>query len=177
MKKMILLFLAMVLVGASLVLSGCGGIKGANTATAPQSTPQATPVSAAPDFSKYLTVADVEKVSGISGIKLVPKDPGIGAGGDLNFATADGKLVLMAGFHDASMYKKYSSDMIYSAVKGIGEEGFVGPKQGNHYILIFRKAQHTIALNSFFKFDGKPGDTMLTMDQLKQVAKLVEGRL
>ena len=177
MKKMMLLFLAMAVAVAGLALSGCGTAKSATTAPAPQSAPQAAPVPAAPDFSKYLTVADVEKVSGISGIKLMPKNPNVGAGGDLNFATADGNLVLMAGFHDVSMYNKYSPDTYHSSVKGIGEEGFVGPKQGNHYIIGFRKAQHSIVLNTFFKFDGKPGDTMLTMDQLKQLAKIVEGRL
>lgn len=175
--KRILLLLAMVLAVASLVLSGCGTAKSATTAPVQQSTPQAVPVPAAPDYSKYLTIADVEKVSGISGIKLVPKNPSIGAGGDLNFATADEKLVVMAGFHGASMYQRYSPEMIHSTVKGFGEEAFIGPKQGNHYILVFRKAQHTVAINSYFKLDGKPGETMLTMDQLKQLAKIVEGRL
>jgi len=42
-----------------------------------------------------LNVADVEKIGGMSGLQMVPKDPAKGAGGELNFAAATNKLVLM----------------------------------------------------------------------------------
>ena len=45
--------------------------------------------------AQYLTVQDVEKITGLHGVKLVPADPSKGAGGDLNFANKDGKLILM----------------------------------------------------------------------------------
>jgi hypothetical protein len=47
-----------------------------------------------------LTTADVEKVSGMSGVKTVPRGSRPGAGGDLNFVGADGKLLLMVNFGD-----------------------------------------------------------------------------
>lgn len=50
---------------------------------------------------ELLTIKDVEAVTGIQGIKLVPRNPQIGAGGELNFALADGSMVLMVGVQDA----------------------------------------------------------------------------
>ncbi len=55
------------------------------------------------DYEKLLTIEEVESVTGIEGIKLVPRNPQIGAGGELNFALADGSMVLMVGIQDAPM--------------------------------------------------------------------------
>ena len=55
--------------------------------------------------AQYLTVQDVEKITGLQGVKLVPRDPSKGAGGDLNFANKDGKLILMVN-------RNLSSDML-----------------------------------------------------------------
>lgn len=149
---------AMVLAVASLGLSGCGTAKSAATAPAPQSASQTVPVPAVPDYSNYLTIADVEKVSGISGIKLVPKNPSIGAGGDLNFATADEKLVVMAGFHGASMYQKYSPEMIHSTLKGFGEEAFIDRSKEPATFLSFAKISirlRSIVISNLTENPGK----------------------
>ena len=34
--------------------------------------------------AQYLTVQDVEKITGLRGVKLVPRDPSKGAGGEFN---------------------------------------------------------------------------------------------
>ena len=49
------------------------------------------------DYESLLTIKDVEDVSGMQGVKLVPRNPQVGAGGELNFALADGTLLLMVG--------------------------------------------------------------------------------
>lgn len=51
-----------------------------------------------------LTVADVEKATGLTGIKTVAKNPMKGAGGELNFATADDKVVITFFVQPESMY-------------------------------------------------------------------------
>src|SRR5690349_12432445 len=53
-----------------------------------------------------LTPADVERLSGATGVRLVPRGSQTGAGGDLNFVTAEGKLLLMVNFGDAQLYRK-----------------------------------------------------------------------
>ena len=48
---------------------------------------------AAPE-AQFLTVQDVEKITGFHGVKIVPADASKGAGGDLNFANSNGDLIL-----------------------------------------------------------------------------------
>jgi hypothetical protein len=131
-------------------------------------------------YGKYLTGADVEKVSGIKGIKEVPRDPSKGAGGDLNFADADGKLVMMANFSGNSVYEKSKQQKGFfkSDVKGVGEEAFSGPSSGPEYVLVFRKGVHCVSLSSFFNMGGpasKP--TMLSKEQLIELGKGIAGKL
>jgi len=53
-----------------------------------------------------LTAADVEKVVGASGVTSVPRMSQPGAGGDLNFAGPDGKLLVMISVGNAQLYTK-----------------------------------------------------------------------
>lgn len=138
-------------------------------------------MAAAGQYNKYLTVPDVEKVSGLSGIKIVPYDPSQGAGGDLNFATVDGELVLMANFLDGSNFKRYKNKPRYikAPVAGVGEEAYSGPKNDPQSVLIFRKSIYCVTLGTFLNMSGnaKSPTTMLTMDQLIALGKLVASRL
>ncbi|MDP2300535.1 MAG: hypothetical protein Q8M55_07465, partial [Actinomycetota bacterium] len=47
------------------------------------------------DPSALLTPADVEQVTGLTGLSVVPYDPAVGAGGDVNIADETGQLVAM----------------------------------------------------------------------------------
>ena len=132
------------------------------------------------ESENYLTVADVEKVTGLTGIKILPKNPSIGAGGDLNFATTDNQLVVMSMFLNASFYEQFMKQPGYfkEAVSGVGEEAFSGPVNNPQYVLIFRKGAHCVSLSSFFKL-GSPdkSTTMLTMSQLIKLAKIIASRI
>ena len=136
---------------------------------------------AAGAYDKYLTGADIEKISGMSGIKEVPRDPSKGAGGDLNFAGSDDKLVVMAGFQSADYYANYKKQKGYfkSDVKGVGEEAFSGPASlGPEYMLVFRKGSHCITLTSFFNIGGPASKPLvLTQEQLVELGKIVAERL
>jgi hypothetical protein len=128
-------------------------------------------------YDKFLTVTDVQKVSGLSGIKIVPKDPSKGAGGDLNFATTDGNMVMMANFSSASYFRKQPS-FIKAPVAGVGEEAYSCPKDDPQYILYFRKGNFCVTLSSFFNMDSSSkSPTMLTMYQLIALGKIVAPRL
>ncbi len=130
---------------------------------------QAKPASRA----QYLTVQDVEKITGLQGVKLVPPDPSKGAGGDLNFANKDGKLILMVN-------RSLSSDMFYSQTKnmkdtvkadvtGLGDAAFIGPAGMLQYFVSFKKGKGSGTVSTFLTFTG----TVLPMDQVKKVAQLV----
>jgi hypothetical protein len=128
--------------------------------------------------SNLLTPADVEQVSSLTGIKAVPRDPTKGAGGQVNLATADGKLVVMANFGNGAQFDTMKSSPNYrESLSGLGDAAFIGPSKNimpTLYIVGFKKGDHSAVLNTFFK--GATTDTMLTMDQLKALAAIVASR-
>ena len=130
-------------------------------------------------YAKFLTAADVEKISGIAGITAVRSNPMKGFGGDLNFAKADGKMVVTAKFYDASWYagSKQNKDQIKAMVPDIGDEAYIGPGfMDPQYTLTFLKGQHCVFLSTAL-VPGDPITTVLTLDQLKAVGKLIASRL
>jgi hypothetical protein len=123
--------------------------------------------------AQYLTVQDVEKITGLHGVKLVPADPSKGAGGDLNFADKDGKLILMVN-------RNLSSDMLYSQTKnmkgtvkaeiqGVGDAAFIGPPGNYPYFVAFKKGKGSGSVATYLGFTG----TLLTIDQVKKVAQQI----
>lgn len=122
---------------------------------------------------QYLTVQNVEKITGLHGVKLVPPDASKGAGGDLNFADKDGKLILMVN-------RNLSSDMFYSQTKnmkdtvkaditGLGDAAFIGPAGMLQYFVSFKKGKGSGTVSTFLTFTG----TVLPMDQVKKVAQQI----
>lgn len=134
--------------------------------------------SAPANYQKLLTIADVESATSLKGLKLVPRGSTAGAGGDLNFARPDGSLLLMVEFGNADLFKQWKAqpDFYNSAVAGVGDEAFNGPKGGlAPYVLFFRKGTHSVGLSSFLDTDTiKP---MLSQDQLRSIAKIILSRL
>ena len=131
------------------------------------------------EHENLLTVNEVEKVTGMQGIQLIPRNPRIGAGGDLNFALADGTLILITTVQKPSMYNTWKSQegFFHASVSDIGDEAFDGPNFGEHrYVLIFRKGDKAISLSSFFNMQagGKP---FLSQEQLREIAKIVISKL
>jgi hypothetical protein len=131
------------------------------------------------DQKELLTVKDVEAVTGIAGITLVPRSSQMGAGGDLNFTLADKTLLLTVGIQGAAMYDEWKSQegFFHEPVPDLGDEAFRGPSFGEYrYTLIFRKGERAIALSSFFNMaaGGKP---FLTQEQLDEIARVVVARL
>jgi hypothetical protein len=122
---------------------------------------------------QYLTVQDVEKITGLQGVKIVPPDASKGAGGDLNFANKDGKLILMVN-------RSLSSDMFYSQTKtmkdtvkeeiqGVGDAAFIGPAGNLQYFVSFKKGKGSGTVSTFLTFTG----TLLPMDQVRKVAQKI----
>lgn len=73
-----------------------------------------------------LKIADVEAATGLKGLKLVPKDPMKGAGGTLNFADADGKLVLLVMIEPMSALRTWKQRYTNcEATVSLGSDGCV----------------------------------------------------
>jgi len=126
---------------------------------------------------KYLTGADIEQVSGMKGIRLVPRGSVAGAGGDLNFVDSSGELILMGQFTDARSYAGFKAKYAKGAVAGVGDEAVLGavmPGMTDN-LLAFKKGTHCIVLTSFADFVRQK--VYLTADQLTALGKLVASRL
>jgi hypothetical protein len=119
-------------------------------------------------------VADVESVSGLQGFQLVARDPRKRAMGDLNFAKADGSMLLMVRFGDTDTFKQWKAQagLYNAAVGGVGNEAFNGPKGTALYL---RKGSHSVSLSSFLNSDTmKP---WLSQEQLVSLAKIILSRM
>ncbi|HZT77963.1 MAG TPA: hypothetical protein VFA27_15020 [Vicinamibacterales bacterium] len=130
-----------------------------------------------------VTVADVEKVAGLTGVQLVAPGSVAGAGGGLNFATADKKMLLMVNFGPAALYTRAKAQQEYhgmpmplfhAAVAGVGDEAFDSPPGPFQYVLYMRKG-NTAA--SFTAYVSGANRATLTMEQLKAIAKIAASRM
>jgi hypothetical protein len=128
--------------------------------------------------AKLLSIADAEKVTGIKGLKIVPKDPSKQMIGDVNFVKPDGKRILSFVFEtvDLKAYAqaKQSSSFksAYSGpVKGIGDEAYEGPPKMTPFILTVRKGTHMVTISTNLNYETmKP---LLTQEQLKKIAAII----
>jgi hypothetical protein len=144
------------------------------TASGPSSAPSTGGTTAA---SGLLTAADVEQATGLTGLKAIAKGSVTGAGGDVNYAKADGKLVLMASFFDGAAFDQMKATDDYGeALSGLGDAAFVGPLKGMmpmYFMVGFRKGDHSALLVTFLVGSTS---TVLTLDQFKALAAVVASR-
>jgi hypothetical protein len=94
-----------------------------------------------------LTVADVEKVTGLKGVQLVSPGSVTGAGAGLNFAGPGKHMVLMVNFGPAALYQRAKDQ---------------------------KTVANAISLTAYYVNTRK---ATLTMNQLKQLAAIAASRL
>ncbi len=130
-----------------------------------------------------LTVGDVERVTGLKGVQLVAPGSVPGAGAGLNFATADKKMLLMVNFGPAALYSRAKAQKQYAGVPmplfhadvpGIGDEAFDSPPGPLQYVLYVRKGANAASFTAYFV---PPNRATLTIDQLKQIARIAAARM
>jgi hypothetical protein len=126
---------------------------------------------------KYLTAADVEKVTGMKGVRLVPRGSAAGAGGDLNFADDAGELLLMVQFADAKNFAGFKNKYGKGAVSGVGDQAIQGGSMPGmpDNLLAFTKGTHCVVLTAFGDFVNKK--VYLTIEQLASLGKVIASRL
>lgn len=122
-------------------------------------------------YDKYLTAADVEKVTGL---KSLTRKVG---GRELKF-TENNKMVLNVKFQGAKAYKlnKETKEYVKGEVAGVGEEAFYGPAANPQYVLIFRKKDFCVRIYTYIDTND-PSKTVLTMAQLIALGKIVASRI
>ena len=130
-----------------------------------------------------LTVADVEKVTGLKGIQPVAPGSVAGAGSGLNFAGPDKRMVLMVNFGTAALYRRAKEQktvgglpmpLFHADVAGIGDEAFDSPPGPLQFVLYARKGAGAVSLTAYYVSANK---ATLTMSQLKQLAAIAVSRM
>jgi len=134
--------------------------------------------SQAGQYDKLLSFKDVEKASGIKGLKRVAKDEVDGAIGKLNFTTDKNWMVLLLNVFSGDRYKRYKSQPGYfkANVKGVGDAAFTGMTDGPERSLFIKKGNTCVLLTVFDNYDKMTGPYM-TIDQLMHIGKLVVKRI
>lgn len=132
------------------------------------------------DPKALLTPADVEAVSGLTGLKVVPYNPAIGAGGDVNIADGEGRLITMLVVEGPETWDAWLTDgftVSEPVTPPVGDEAFIGPNPDINsavYIFGFLKGDTAIVLDTYFDANG---ETILNVEQLRELAEVIEGRL
>lgn len=130
-----------------------------------------------PTLDKYLTAADVQKVSGFPGVKISQSTARV-----LHFADSDGHPILVAKFLNVKIYNKADAakmGLMKADVSGIGDEAYCGPNTDTPYVLTFKKGPFSVELSTLFnaKSQGPKLALFLTMDQLEALGKLIASRI
>jgi hypothetical protein len=133
---------------------------------------------AAETLDKYITVADIEKVTGFQDVKL-SKNSQHGSAGTLQFKNKEGKTILEVKFNKASLYDRSEKVKVVNVkgdVTGIGEDAFYASNfSDSPNYLCFKKGKFSVDLAAFVKReDGKP---FLTLEQLKALARIIASRM
>lgn len=128
-------------------------------------------------FDKYLSAADIEKVTGFKEVML-SKSSQQGSAGSLQFKNKDGKVILLVRFNSPSFYNKAEATklgQIKGEIKGIGEDAYYGPNVATPYMLSFKKNKLYVELTAYI--NSKDVMPFLTMEQLKALGKIIASRI
>ena len=137
------------------------------------------PVSAyAGDFGKYLSVADVEKVSGLTGVKVAPMAYANPNEGHLFVSDAKGKTILDVFFESADQFSARKRTAVgVKDLVGVGDLAFISTTSLGPFEVVFKKGPMCVHLLAVHATDlnGKPG--RLPVEQVTSLAKLVASRI
>lgn len=177
----LLALLVIALSGCAPASSGAGTGSKDTSASAPATSAaeQAAMNTSNPDAAELLTVADIQKASDLTGLKVVTKGSSTEAMGRLNFANGNGDLVATLSLGDAVAFDQSMKGMNFSReATGTGDMCYVGPSAKVSPVLtIFAaaKGDHAVIMKTFLKTKGGT-ETWLSIEQLQQLTGLALGR-
>ena len=137
------------------------------------------PVFAEGQFDHIISAADVEKATGLTGVKQVPRVKlDKYRNGDLNFVTRDDQPLLMIQFRPLFLFDQMKADPGYAkaALAGVGEAAFTSPAFDPQFAVNFVKGGHFAIVTTHVDPKDK-AKTVLKLDQVIAVAKLVASKL
>ncbi|WP_346355246.1 hypothetical protein [Azotosporobacter soli] len=132
----------------------------------------------AADYSNYLTVNEVQLITGLSDLTLKSIDAKkSGEAADLTYLTANGLPVMMVQILNGSDYERYYSDLRCQDYRAM-DYAFWGPKDATPdnppTLLAFRKNDVLIVIGSGLNADNQP---FLKNYMFEKAANLIASRL
>ncbi len=134
---------------------------------------------AAGQFDNVISAAEVAKVTGLAGVKQVPRDQANKfKNGDVNFVAEADQPILMIEFRPVFMFETMKSDSGYykKQVPGLAEEAFTSPAFDPQFSVNLRKGRYVAVVTTHIDPKDRKR-TVLTMDQLISLARLVASRM
>ena len=121
-----------------------------------------------------LTVAEVQSATGLANVREIERGSIPGAGGTINFARSDGKLLVLITIGNASDYAEAAKAFAQrTAVRGLGDEAFT--PNSAPWALYVRKGGKLVGVGS--GLDPATGKQILTGAQIQELAKRVLSHL
>jgi hypothetical protein len=130
-------------------------------------------------FDHVINAADVEKITGLKGVKQVPREKlNKFRNGDLNFILSDDKPLIMIQFRPSYVFAAMKADGGYvkASIPGVGEEAFSSPAFDPQFSINFLKGKYYAIVTTHVDAKDKT-KTILKMDQLIAIAKLVASKM
>jgi hypothetical protein len=137
------------------------------------------PVFATGQFDNIITTADVEKATGLTGVKQVPREPlDKLRNGDLNFVANGNQPILMIQFRPLFLFETVKADSGYfkTSIPGVGDAAFTSPAFEPQFSVNFIKGNHYAIVTTNIDPKDKTR-TILKLDQLITLSKIVASRM
>ena len=142
-------------------------------------------IAAAGKFDTIISAADVEKATGLTGVKQVPRQKAVEGitenkflTGDINFVRSDNQPILEIQFRPSFAFDQFKGDsgFIKAPVPGLGEEAYTSPSFDPQTTVNFKKGSYFVAVSTHINPKDKT-KTMLKIDQVIAIAKTIASRM
>jgi hypothetical protein len=136
-------------------------------------------------FDNIISAADVEKATGLSGVKQVPRQKAVDGitqnkflTGDLNFIRSDRQPIIEVQFRPAFAFDQFKGDsgFIKAPVPGLGDEAYTGPSFDPQTTVNFRKGAYFVAVSTHIDPKDK-SKAVLKIDQVIAVSRIIASRM
>jgi hypothetical protein len=174
MKRIAIFIMGLLLCGS---LFGCGSKAASEAAAAAGSATAGETASAAQAseaagsvYEQYLTAADVEEATGLTGLTATEE------GLSLKFAGSDGVAVYEAKFYGTDFYEDEvgANRDYYTDVPGVGEKAAIAIPD-MPYRLVFIKGDYCVMTQTLSR--NADGEYLFTEEQLVSIAKVIASKL
>ena len=142
-------------------------------------------VTASSRYENIISIIEVEKATGIKGLKQVPRQKAVGGitgnkelTGDINFVQANDQPVIAVQFLPSFAFDEFKGDsgFIKAQVQGIGDEAYTGPSFDPQTSVNFVKGGTYVTVSTLIDPRDKK-KAVLPIEQVIAVAKVIAARI